>query len=97
MINEKIVYAVARTLASRDCDVSASEAVPCVPDNQCECWLNARAAIAAHVAALEAAGFVIVPQEPTDEMFRNAMPYMDSWASNTAWWRAMIAARPDQP
>jgi hypothetical protein len=38
------------------------------PDRHEQCLETARAAIAAHIAALKKAGFVIVPRDPTDAM-----------------------------
>lgn len=51
------------------------EAVP--PD-----WRDAYRAMAR--AAIEAM------REPTADMFKHAMPHMDSWSSNAAWWQKMI-------
>lgn len=31
-------------------------------------------------------------REPDKTMFDAAMPHMDSWSSNTAWWHSMIDA-----
>lgn len=37
-------------------------------------------------------GYVVVPSEPTKEMYDAALPFMDSWSSNRAWWDAMLKA-----
>ena len=56
----------------------------------------ARAAIEAHTAALAAAGSVVVPREPTDEMFRAYHKTLQSTTIATDagidCWRAMVAA-----
>ena len=49
-------------------------------------------AIAAHLAALEAEGLVVVPMEPTREMYQAALDELVPAADAGAAWRAMIAA-----
>ena len=73
--------------------------------SQRERWRGtARAAIAAHTAALQEAGFAIVPREPTDEMVLDGRGklYVDLWGGILAddikdAYRAMIAAAPSPP
>lgn len=65
----------------------------------CECALSADAAMAAHIAALEAAGYAIVPVEPTDDMVNSEFDEPAHRLPITAdeiydIWRAMLAARP---
>jgi len=52
---------------------------------------GADAAITAHLAALEAAGLVVVPIEPTDEMLEAGN---DVLLANRPVYRALVAARP---
>lgn len=62
--------------------------------------MNARAMIEAHGAALAAAGFVIVPREPTEAMLSAVHFSADAefhGASPDYAWRAMIAAAPKDP
>lgn len=54
---------------------------------------KARAAL----KAAEEAGWVLVPKEPTKEMWKAGIRHLDSECSNMAWWRALIAARPSPP
>lgn len=56
--------------------------------------------IAAILAALDAAGFVVVPREPTEEMIENGLGAMMEWDARTGddqgiaeVYRAMIAAQ----
>lgn len=55
---------------------------------------HAQIAIAAHVAALTAAGYVIRPRVPTNRMWKAGKPYMDSESSNEAFWRALVDSEP---
>jgi hypothetical protein len=74
----------------------------------CTCLASARAAIAAHEAALAEAGYVIVLKEPTEAAIRAGQAKLDSKLTGGAWnieaddvWRAMIDAAtepvPDNP
>jgi hypothetical protein len=56
---------------------------------RCNAMLTAGAAVSAHLKALEAAGYAVVPVEPTFEMLRAAAT--DEGANP---WLAMIEARP---
>lgn len=49
-------------------------------------------AIAAHLAALEAQGFVVVPREPTAAMLRAGCDVDIVREGHSGVWRAMIAA-----
>ena len=59
---------------------------------------------AAILAALDAAGFVVVPREPTEEMIENGLGAMMEWDARTGddqgiaeVYRAMIAAQESKP
>ena len=67
------------------------------------CCQIVRAAIEAHKAALEEAGMVIVPREPTEAMLVGAgvmegYDYDDTKADehHICWWQAMISASPNE-
>ena len=88
-MSEKIFEAVARAL----CKANGTE--PDAPSGAVGfMWrlyeTDATAAIAAHIAALNEAGFVIVPREPTKEMLAAFVDGDDpAYAED---WRTMIAA-----
>lgn len=63
--------------------------------------LRGLAAIEAHKAALDQAGYVIVPREPTEAMIAAGDAVLDAGPSGSEWyvpsekpWRAMICAAP---
>lgn len=97
----EIVEHVARALEADFADPAWDD----LAETAREAWReSARAAIAAHIAALAAAGYVIVPREPTEAMIEASNREID-FRDNADWdgrkshlssgaWRAMIDAAP---
>lgn len=95
MTADKIVESVARALCRDATEGKISvEGAPyeALIDTIWRDWETAaRAAIAAHTAALAAAGYVIVPREPTEAMLE-AKNRIDLGAASDDIWPTMVAA-----
>ena len=89
-MTDPIVEAVARA-------ISAAFDAACVASWPTKEEPIALAAIAAHVAALDAAGWQVVPKEMTDEMeYATKRPNLEvTWGNRCRWiWRKALAAAP---
>ncbi len=57
----------------------------------------ARAVIKAHLTALQEAGFVVVPREPTEAMVAAAEATGDHWYFDESWAAMIAASEPSHP